>query len=60
VKKNLQEIRNKPSVQLRKHCYRRNKLEAGQSNASRWRFCFISANWLCMSIVLFTGRNTHP
>jgi len=32
----------KSIVQLWKHCCRSNKLEAGQSNASRWRFWFIS------------------
>jgi len=34
-----------PIVQLWKHCYRRNKPETRQSNAPRWTFSFISANW---------------
>jgi len=34
-----------PIVQFWKHCYRRNKLEAGQNSALRWTFSFISANW---------------
>jgi len=45
-KKNLQEIGIKPIFQLWKHCYRKNKPEAGHSSAPRWMFSFISAN-LC-------------
>jgi len=37
---------------LWKHCYRRNKPEADQSNAPRWRFWFICANWFCIRSVL--------
>jgi len=40
--RNLQEIRIKPIVQLRKQCYFRNKPEAIQSNEPRWTFSFIS------------------
>jgi len=42
LKKNLQEIKIKAIVQLRKHCYRRNKPEANQSSAPQWTFSFIS------------------
>jgi len=38
----LQEIRIKSIVPLRKHCYRRNKPEAGQSNPPWRTFSFIS------------------
>jgi len=54
-----QEIRIKPIVQLWKHCCRGNKVEAGHSNACRWRFWFISVNLFCMRTVLLTGRSTH-
>jgi len=36
VNKNMQKIRIKPIIQLWKHCYRRNKSEAGQISAPRW------------------------
>jgi len=42
--KNLQEVRIKPIIQFCKHCYRRNKLEAGESSALRWTISFINAN----------------
>jgi len=34
--KKLQKIRISPIVQLCKHCYRRNKPEADQSNPPQW------------------------
>jgi len=52
--KNLQKIRTKPES-----IYRRNKREAGQSHASRWRFWLISVYSFCMRTVLLTGPNTH-
>jgi len=38
------ETRIKRVVQLRKHCYRRNKPDTGQSSGPRWTFFFCSRN----------------
>jgi len=44
-KKDWQEIRINPIVQLLKHYYRRSKFNHGEVCSPRWTFSLINANW---------------